>query len=88
VKDLYVLKQCPQAFYAKMDDYLRKVGFQRSELDDTLYFRMEDKNMVILVLYVDDLIITKNNESHIKQVKEELKAGFKMTDLGNLHYYL
>ena len=40
------------------------------------------------VLYVDDLIITGNNEAHIKQVKEELKARFKMIDLGTLHYYL
>jgi hypothetical protein len=44
--------------------------------------------MVILVLYVDDLIIIGNNEAHIKQVKEELKAGFKKIDLGELHYYL
>jgi hypothetical protein len=64
------------------------MGFQRSESNDTLYFRMKNKHMVILVLYVDDLIITGNNEAHIKQVKEELKAGFKMTDLGTLHYYL
>ena len=44
--------------------------------------------MVILVLYVDDLVIIGNNEAHIKQVKEELKERFKMTDLGTLHYYL
>jgi hypothetical protein len=49
---------------------------------------MQDKHMMILVLYVDDLIITGNNEAHIKQVKEELKAWLKMTDLGKLHYYL
>jgi hypothetical protein len=49
---------------------------------------MQDKHMVILVLYVDDLIITRNNGSHIKQVKKELKVGLKMTDLGTLHYYL
>jgi hypothetical protein len=49
---------------------------------------MQDKNMVILVIYVDDLIITRNTEAHIKQVKEELKAGFKMIDLGTLIYYL
>ena len=64
------------------------VGFQRTELDDTFYFRMQDKHMVILLLYVDDLIITRNNEAHIKQIKEELKAWLKMTDLGKLHYYL
>jgi hypothetical protein len=49
---------------------------------------MQDKHMVILVLYVDDLIIIGNNEADIKQVKEELKEGFKMTNLGTLHYYL
>jgi hypothetical protein len=58
VKALYGLKQAPRTWYAKMDEYLRKVGFQQSESDDTLYFRMQDKHMAILVLYVDDLVIT------------------------------
>ena len=49
---------------------------------------MQDKHFVIIVLYVDDLIITGNNEDHIKPVKGELHAGFKMTGLGTLHYYL
>jgi hypothetical protein len=71
-----------------MDDYLHKVGFKRSESDDTLYVCLQGKNMVILVMYVDDLIITGNNDDHILQVKKELQAGFKMTDLGLLHYYL
>ena len=82
------MKQSPRAWYAKIDKYLGKVGFQRSEIDDTLYFRMQDKHFVIIVLYVDDLIMTRNNEDHIKQVKGELQAGFKMTYLGTLHYYL
>ena len=61
-----------------------------SEVNQMIHciFKMQDKHMVILVLYVDDSIITGNNEAHIKQVKEELKAGFKMTNLGELHYYL
>ena len=71
-----------------MDEYLRKICFQRSETNDTLYVRQQGKNLVILVMYVDDLIITSNNDDHIEQVKKELHAGFKMTDLGLLHYYL
>jgi len=39
-------------------------------------------------MYVDDLIVTGNNDDHISQVKKELHASFKMTDLGLLHYYL
>ena len=88
IKALYGLKQAPRAWYAKMDEYLRKVGFQQSESDDTLYVRQQGKNMVILVMYVDDLIIIGNNDDHITQVKKELHAGFKMIDLGLLHYYL
>ena len=42
IKDLYGLKQAPRAWYAKIDEYLRKVGFQQSESDDTLYFQMQE----------------------------------------------
>lgn len=39
-------------------------------------------------MYVDDFIIIGNNNEHIMQVKKELQDGFKMTNLGLLHYYL
>ena len=39
-------------------------------------------------MYVDDLISIGNHDYHIAQVKKELHSGFKMTDLGLLHYYL
>jgi len=72
-----------------MDGYLHKVGFQWSESDDTLYVRLQGKNLVILVMCVDDLIIIMgNNDDHIVLVKKDLQARFKMTDLGLLHYYL
>ena len=41
-----------------------------------------------LVVYVDDLFITGNNENYIAFIKKELKKGFEMTNLGHLHYYL
>jgi hypothetical protein len=88
IKALYGLKQAPRAWYTKMDEYLRKVGFHRSESDDTLYIHQQGSYLVILIMFVDDLLITGNNDAHIAQVKKELHAGFKMTDLGLLHYYL
>lgn len=48
-----------------MDGYLHKVGFKRSEFDDTLYVHQQGKNKVILVMYVDELIITGNKDDHI-----------------------
>jgi hypothetical protein len=81
IKALYGLKQAPRAWYTKMDEYLRKVGFHGSESDDTLYIRQQGSYLVILIMFVDDLLITGNNEDHIAQVKKELHVGFKMTDL-------
>jgi hypothetical protein len=73
IKSLYGLKHEPRSWYTKMDEYLKHVGFHRSEFNDTLYYRMQGKNLVIIVLYVDDFIITGNFETHIKQVKQELQ---------------
>ena len=71
-----------------MDEHLRNFGFHCNEYANTLYYRMQGQTLVIVVLYVDDLIITGSYEAHIKKVKQELKKGFKMTDLGPLRYYL
>ena len=40
------------------------------------------------MLYLDDLLMTGNNESYITSIKKELRKGFEMTDLGYVHYYL
>jgi hypothetical protein len=71
-----------------MNEDLHKVGFHKSESSDALYVRLQGKHMVILVVYVDDLIITRNNDHHIAHVKQELEAGFKMTNLVLLHFFL
>jgi hypothetical protein len=39
-------------------------------------------------VYVDDLVITGENSHDIDLFKKEMKATFKMSDLGLLHYYL
>ena len=41
-----------------------------------------------LVVYVDDLLMTGNNESYIASITKDLKKIFEMTDIEHLHYYL
>lgn len=53
-KSLYGLKQAPRAWYERIDSYLMKLGFTRSEADSNLYFTVEKDKPLILVLYVDD----------------------------------
>ena len=40
-----------------------------------------------LVVYVDDMFITRNNENYNASIKKEFKKGFKIIYLGHLHYY-
>jgi hypothetical protein len=86
-KYLYGLKQDPRAWYARMDNYLTRLGFSKGHADPNLYYKVMDNAPLILLLYVDDLFIT-GEESLIIQCKKELSSKFDMKDLGLMHYYL
>eukprot|EP00253_Pinus_taeda_P031471 PITA_31471 len=87
-KSLYGLKQTPQAWYAKMDSFLLESSFSRCHSDNTVYTKKVGKSFIILVLYVDDLILTGSDPNLINHVDSSLKKKFEMTDLGHLHYFL
>ena len=57
-KALYGLKHAPRAWYERIDSYLMKLGFTRSNVDPNLYFKVDRESLLILVLYVDDLFLT------------------------------
>ena len=64
-KALYGLKQAPRAWYIKIDRYLDEQGFQRSPSDSNMYVKRVGNNIIILVIYVDDIIITGSQASAI-----------------------
>jgi hypothetical protein len=43
---------------------------------------------LIVFVYVDDLLITGNNNDLILRVKKQLVDSFDMKTLGTLHYFL
>jgi hypothetical protein len=65
------------------------LNFKHFNIDDaTLFVKKVGKNVVYLVVYVDDMLIIGNNESFITSIKKELNKFFEMTNWGHLHYYL
>ena len=61
-KALYGLKQAPGTWYDRMDSFLMSLGFTKSKADSNLYFKVEGGRPVILLLYVDDLFLTGEDE--------------------------
>ena len=53
-----------------------------NEADKCVYYRFDGGNGVILCLYVDDILIFRNNIEIIKEVKNFLSNNFEMKDLG------
>ena len=87
VKSLYGLKQSPRQWYKLLDKFLRDKGYRRSDVDPCIYVK-GDKNIIMIALYVDDLIIASNSEKLMKETKQNLCDRFEMKDLGRLHYCL
>ena len=84
---LYGLKQAPRAWYTWIDSYFTRLGFTKSEADPNLYKIVVEGKLLIIVLYVDDLILT-SDALLIHSCKADLTKEFEMKDLGLLHYFL
>jgi hypothetical protein len=71
-----------------MDTFLIAIGFSKFHFDSNVYTKKFGSHLIILVLYVDDLILTCSDSKHLNHVKNGLKKKFEKTDLGFLHYFL
>jgi hypothetical protein len=86
-KALYGLKQAPRAWYNRIDTYLIKSGFSRSQNEPTLYTKTDQHGKILIVcLYVDDMIYTGNLE--LTDFKHAMQSEFEMIDLGIMKYFL
>jgi hypothetical protein len=63
------------------------LGFTKSNVDSNLYFEVMNDEPMMLLLYVDDLFLT-DEENIIIDCKKKLVAEFEMKDLGLMHYFL
>ncbi|KAM2399221.1 hypothetical protein ACFXTH_035810 [Malus domestica] len=87
-KSLYGLKQAPRAWNERFTAFLPSLGFKSTFADSSLFVKTVDTYVVILLLYVDDIIITGNHTQAITEVIQALTHEFDMKDLGPFHYFL
>jgi hypothetical protein len=71
-----------------MDSYLLSQNFMRCKSDPNVYMLRTSDSLLLIVLYVDDLLITGDSCSTIVETKAALHNTFSMTDMGLLNYFL
>ncbi|PRQ16867.1 putative RNA-directed DNA polymerase [Rosa chinensis] len=87
-KSIYGLKQSPRTWYAKLSSVLEEVGFHISNADSSLFVRIGSTSKLVVLIYVDDLIVTGDNFEEIQSLKQSLRNKFAIKDLGILKYFL
>ncbi|KAL9256812.1 Retrovirus-related Pol polyprotein from transposon TNT 1-94-like protein [Drosera capensis] len=86
-KSLYGLKQAPRQWYKKFDSFMTSHGYQSFKADPCVYFkRFSNGKFLILLLYVDDMLVTGQDAQMIAMLKELSKA-FDMKDMGQARQY-
>jgi hypothetical protein len=86
-KALYGLRQAPRVCNAKLDAMLGALGFGCYATEHALYTRRREEELIVGV-YMDDLIVTGARAEDIDGFKREMADRFRMSDLGQLSYYL
>ncbi|KAK9217646.1 hypothetical protein WN943_006274 [Citrus x changshan-huyou] len=87
-KALYGLRQAPRAWFDKLKSVLYSWDFENSKCDTSLFFRRTKSDIIIMLIYVDDIIITRSNCQDVEEVVVKLSKTFSLKDLGDLNFFL
>ncbi|PNY02796.1 copia protein (gag-int-pol protein), partial [Trifolium pratense] len=87
-KAIYGLKQAPRAWFDSLKNALVNWGFQNTKSDSSLFIHRDTNHFTILLIYVDDIIVTGSNTKFLETFIKQLNTVFSLKDLGHLHYFL
>ncbi|KAL0374404.1 UNVERIFIED_CONTAM: Retrovirus-related Pol polyprotein from transposon RE1 [Sesamum radiatum] len=87
-RSLYGLKQASRQWNRELTDKLLGYGFSQSPHDYCLFTKNTDTGLLILLVYVDDVLLTGPSLSQINAAKEFLDSEFTIKNLGPAKYFL
>ena len=78
-KSLYGLKQSPRAWFDRFTKAVKRCGYRQSQADHTLFYKHSTTGKIaILIVYVDDIILTSNDAGELKALKKFLAREFEI----------
>ncbi|CAL8085203.1 unnamed protein product [Prunus armeniaca] len=87
-KCLYGLKQSPRACFGRFAASMKKFGYVQSNSDHALFLERHKGKLIALIIYVDDIIVTGDDQMEMQNLQKYLASEFKMKSLGDLKYFL
>lgn len=87
-KALYGLKQSPRAWFSRLSSRLVNLGFKGCKSDPSLFIYRTSTELILFLIYVDDIIVTGPSISSISRLIRTLQDDFALKDLGPPHFFL
>lgn len=89
VKGLYGLRQSGRTWFQEIDAKLKSMRLVSTKADRCLYYaRGENGELLLLLLYVDDILIAHNWPTKRDEIVKELVAAYDIKTLGSLRHFL
>ncbi|GKC48185.1 putative ribonuclease H-like domain-containing protein [Tanacetum coccineum] len=87
-KALYGLHQAPRAWYETLSTYLLDDGFQRGQIDKTLFIKRIKSDILLVQVYVDDIIFRYTKKELCIDFEKLMHMKFQMSSMGELTFFL
>nr|GEW64390.1 copia protein [Tanacetum cinerariifolium] len=84
-KALYGLKQAPKPWYDRLKAFLIKHDYTMGMVDNTLFTKKKDSNLIIVQIYVDDIIFGSTCQELCDDFSNIMHDEFEMSMMGNLN---
>ncbi|GKU90440.1 hypothetical protein SLEP1_g4433 [Rubroshorea leprosula] len=88
IKSIYGLKQAPRAWFDTFTFQFLKMGFSYNRANSSLFILHNGQDTILLLLYVDDIVLTASSLTLLQEVINNLSSKFALKDLGSLSYFL
>ena len=87
-KALYGSKQSPRTWFGRLNYAMKGFGYRQAVADHTLFFKRDGDDITLLIVYIDDLIVTGSSLKEVEKLQSHLAKEFEMKDMGTLKYFL
>ena len=64
---------------------LKELGFKRSAIDHSVYYRRSEEEHTIVVVATDDMALTSKRAVDAERFKSDIKRFWEITDHGPIH---
>jgi len=76
-KSIYGLKQASKQWYLKFNDTIVSFEFKENIVNRCIYLKVSWSKFIILMLYVDDILLTNNDLGILSETKKFLSNNFE-----------